>query len=190
MSRIIIRRCDKQLRKFKMSDTPPSSDNGAGAPAPGTQSGEAPSFAVLAQYLKDLSFESPRAPGIFSNTPTPQMEVNVDVNGRGIGQDQYEVELTVSAKANANGEPVFIVEASYAGAFEIKNMAPDQLEGVMLVECPRLLFPFLRQIVSDATRNGNFPPLMLEPIDFMSIYVANKQRQAGQASGAPAGQAS
>ena len=169
-----------------MSDTPATPDNGsnnaAGAPAPN----DAPSFTVLAQYLKDLSFENPRAPAIFANPPTPKMEVNVDVNGRGFGPDQYEVELTVSAKANADGEAMFIIEATYAGAFEIKNMVPEQLEGVMLVECPRLLFPFLRQVVADATRNGNFPPLMLEPIDFMAIYVANKQQQQAQAGGAPA----
>ncbi len=132
---------------------------------------------VMAQYLKDLSFESPRAPEVFQNVQSPQMDVNVDVNARNFGPDQYEVELSVSAKAKYNDEAVFIVEASYAGAFEIKNLPREQLEGVMLVECPRLLFPFLRQVISDATRNGNFPPLMLEPIDFMSIYLANKQRQ-------------
>lgn len=166
-----------------MSDTPSTPNNGAGqAPDPAN----APSFVVLAQYLKDLSFESPRAPEIFQNAQTPQMDVNVDVNGRSIGPDQYEVELSVSAKASQTGESVFIVEASYAGAFEIKNLPREQLEAVMLVECPRLLFPFMRQIISDATRNGNFPPLMLEPIDFMAIFMANKQRQASQAQGEPA----
>lgn len=172
-----------------MSDTPntpTTPPNGDGA-APNDQN--APSFAVLAQYLKDLSFESPRAPQVFQNLQSPQMDVNVDVNARPIGQDQYEVELSVSAKALHGGESVFIVEASYAGAFEIKNMPREQLEAVMLVECPRLLFPFLRQIVSDATRNGNFPPLLLEPIDFTSIFLANKQRQqAAAGDAAPADQ--
>ncbi|MEX0644004.1 MAG: protein-export chaperone SecB, partial [Parvularculaceae bacterium] len=89
-----------------------------------------------------------------------------------------EVELSVAARARRGSELTFVVEATYAGAFEIKNVPRDQLEAVMLVECPRLLFPFLRQVVSDATRNGNFPPLMLEPIDFFAVY---QQRAAQQA---------
>lgn len=164
-----------------MSDTPQSPENGAGAPGqdPAAAGQNGPSFVVLAQYLKDLSFESPRAPEIFQNKPSPQIDVNVDVQAKSFGPDQYEVELSVSAKASQNEGPVFIVEASYAGAFEIKNMPRDQLEAVMLVECPRLLFPFMRQIIAEASRNGNFPPLMLEPIDFMSIFLANRQRAAG-----------
>ncbi len=159
-----------------MSDSPenPNQQNGADA----TQGG--PSLVVLAQYLKDLSFESPKAPEAFKIPATPEIDVNVDVNGRGLGPDQYEVEFSVSAKASHQEEPIFVVEASYGGVFEIKNLAPDQLEIAMLVECPRLLFPFLRQIVADATRNGNFPPLMLDPIDFMGIYIANKQNMQQQ----------
>ncbi len=165
---------------ISMSDTPtPSGNGGQGAP----DSADAPRFLVLAQYLKDLSFENPRAPAAFQNVQSPKMDVNVDVSARGIGADQYEVELSVSAKAKHENEAVFIVEATYAGAFEIKNMPREQLEGVMLVECPRLLFPFMRQIISDATKNGNFPPLMLEPIDFMSIFLANKQREQQTGSG-------
>ncbi len=168
-----------------MSETPNPSGNG-GPAAP--DNANAPSFLVLAQYLKDLSFESPHAPAVFQNVKSPKMDVNVDVNARNFAPDQYEVELSVSAKAKNENDAVFIVEASYAGAFEIKNMPREQLEGVMLVECPRLLFPFMRQIIADATRNGNFPPLMLEPIDFMAIFLANKQRQqqAGADNGAAA----
>ncbi len=162
-----------------MSDTP-STPNTGGPETVNPSTANAASFTVLAQYLKDLSFESPRAPEIFQQLKTPQMEVNVDVNGRAFGPDQYEVELSVTAKAMHNGDSVFIVEATYAGAFEIKNLPREQLEAVMLVECPRLLFPFMRQVISDATRNGNFPPLMLEPIDFMSIFLANRQQQAAQ----------
>ncbi len=157
-----------------MSDTPTPTGNGG---PDASNEPEGPSFAVLAQYLKDLSFENPRAPEIFQDVKTPKMDVGVDVNARSIATNQYEVELSVSAKAMHENEAIFIVEASYAGAFEIRNIPRDQLEGVMLVECPRLLFPFMRQIIADATRNGNFPPLMLEPIDFMAIYLANRQRQ-------------
>lgn len=169
-----------------MSETP---DN---AGAPGPQGGEGnggapaqPSLSVLAQYLKDLSFESPRAPSAFQQSESPKMEVNVDIKGQGLSPNQYEVELSVSAKAMRENEPVFIVEAVYAGVFEIRNLPKEQLEPAMLIECPRLLFPFMRQIVADATRNGNFPPLMLEPIDFAGIYMANRQRAAaGQGASA------
>ena len=110
--------------------------------------------------------------------------MNVDVQGRALNDNQYEVELSVAARANReNGDSMFVVEATYAGVFEILNVPREQLEMVMMVECPRLLFPFMRQIVADATRNGNFPPLMLEPIDFMGIYVANAQRREQQAAG-------
>ncbi|VAV89946.1 Protein-export protein SecB (maintains pre-export unfolded state) [hydrothermal vent metagenome] len=142
-----------------------------------------PSFAVLTQYLKDMSFESPNAPASFQNAAAPQMEVNVDVEGRPLAPDQYEVELTASARATRDDKVIFVVEASYAGVFEIKNLPREQLEMAMLVECPRLLFPFMRQIIADATRNGNYPPLMLEPIDFMGIFLANKERAQNGAAG-------
>lgn len=166
-----------------MSETPENNNGASGAGAGPLEN--QPSFVVLAQYLKDLSFESPRAPNSFQNQQSPRLDVNVDVQGRGLGPDQYEVELSVTAKANRDNEAIFVVEASYAGVFEIKNLPREQLEMVMLVECPRLLFPFMRQIVADATRNGNFPPLMLEPIDFMGIYAANAEKAKQQAAAAP-----
>lgn len=160
-----------------MSETPTPPN----AAPEGLDPQNAPSMTVLAQYLKDLSFENPRAPGVYQSNAQPKIDVNVDVQGRGLNANQYEIELSVSARAQReSGEAMFVVEASYAGVFEIVNVPREQLEMVMLVECPRLLFPFMRQIVADATRNGNFPPLMLEPIDFMGIYVANAQRRAAQ----------
>ncbi len=169
-----------------MSETPETPENAGGAAAPDADN--APSMAIMAQYLKDLSFENPRAPASFQGDAAPSIDVNVDVQARGLNPDQYEVELSVAARASRDGDPVFVVEATYAGAFQIKNLPRDQLEMAMLVECPRLLFPFMRQIIADASRNGNFPPLMLEPIDFMGIYVANAERarQEQQAEPAPA----
>ena len=161
-----------------MSDTTPNNANGGGDNGP-------PSLIVVAQYLKDLSFESPRAPASFRDPgPTPQLEVDVNVNARNLDASVYEVELSVAARARRNADLSFVVEATYAGAFEIKNVPREQLEAVMLVECPRLLFPFLRQIISDATRNGNFPPLMLEPIDFFAVY-QQRAAQQSQAQGQP-----
>jgi len=164
-------------RNNLMSDTPANPNNAAGPE--GQQA--APALTVLAQYLKDLSFENPHAPAVYQSNSTPKIEVNVDVQGRALNPNQYEIELSVAARANReDGEAMFVVEATYAGVFEITNVPREQLEMVMLVECPRLLFPFMRQIVADATRNGNFPPLMLEPIDFMGIFIANQQRRAAE----------
>ena len=172
-----------------MSETPPNPEN-AGAPGPGAQDpNNAPSMVIMAQYLKDLSFENPRAPASFQAGAAPSIDVNVDVQARTLNPDQYEVELSVAARATRDDEAVFVVEATYAGAFQIKNLPRDQLEMAMLVECPRLLFPFMRQIVADATRNGNYPPMMLEPIDFLGIYVANAEKaraEGAQPEAAPA----
>lgn len=150
-------------------------------PTPGVQNGEgAPSLRVLAQYLKDLSFENPRAPAVYGQMAgAPAIAVNVDVNARAIGGNQYEVELSVSAKASHSDEAVFVAETTYAGAFEVVNVPTEQLELVLLVECPRLLFPFLRQVLADVTQAGNFPPVMLDPIDFLTIY-ETRRRQSQQ----------
>lgn len=164
-----------------MSDTPANPN--PTAPSAGAQSSQ-PSLRVMAQYLKDLSFESPKAPDIFrQGAAQPNMDVSVDVGARGFAPNQYEVELSVSARATNAEEPVFVVETAYAGAFEIVNVPPEQLEAVLLVECPRLLFPFVRQIVADTTQSGNFPPVWLDPIDFLAIY---EQRRRQAAAGAQA----
>ena len=162
-----------------MSETPPA--DGAGAQ-------EAPSLRVLAQYLKDHSFENPRAPDSFLNVDSPPaIEVSVDVSGRGMSPEQYEVELTISAQAKHGEDIAFVVETTYAGVFEIKNIPKENMEPIMLIECPRLLFPFVRQIIAETTTSGNFPPVMLDPIDFLSIYQSRKAEQAAQ--GQPAAEA-
>lgn len=154
-----------------MSETTP---NGAAPEA------NAPSLRVLAQYLKDHSFENPRAPASFRDAAgAPGIEVNVDVNARGLGSNQFEVELSVSARAQRAHEVVFVVETTYAGVFEITNIPESQIEPVLLIECPRLLFPFARQIVAETTSAGNFPPVMLDPIDFLGIYQRNLAARAG-----------
>ena len=164
-----------------MSETPPSNAPGT-APGP---NGAQPSLRVLAQYLKDHSFENPKAPQSFMDTgEQPAIDVSVDVSGRPLGNDQYEVELSVSAHAKRGGDVAFVVESTYAGAFEIKNVPQEQMEAIMLVECPRLLFPFLRQIIAETTTSGNFPPIMLDPLDFFAIY---QQRKAQAASAPQAG---
>jgi len=157
-----------------MSET---AENGATPP----QSSGQPSLRVLAQYLKDQSFENPRAPASFRDSDgAPGIEVNVDVNARSFGGDQFEVELSVSARARKGQDVVFVIETTYAGVFEVSNVPESQVEPILLIECPRLLFPFARQIVADTTSAGNFPPVMLDPIDFLGIYQRNLAARAAQ----------
>jgi preprotein translocase subunit SecB len=167
-----------------MSESTPNTQNGGEGNS--NQAGAPPSLVVVAQYLKDLSFENPRAPAAFAEqSGPPQIAVDVNVNARGLENNLYEVELSVSASARHGQDLLFVVETTYAGAFDIRNVPADQLEPIMLIECPRILFPFMRQIVADATRNGNFPPLMLEPIDFFAVY-QQRMRQQAEAGAQPA----
>lgn len=137
---------------------------------------------ILGQYLKDLSFENPNAPQSLSPQPTPpDINISVNVNAKNLAPTDYEVELHLDAKATLQGKVVFAAELVYAGAFRMENFQQNQLHPAVLIECPRMLFPFARQILADATRNGGFPPLMLDPIDFASMYVKRLQQSAAKA---------
>ncbi len=160
-----------------MSDT----DNDAGAAAGDAAAGENPTLNIEAQYLKDLSFENPEAPNsLASGAETPTINVSVDVGAQQIGEHQYEVELRVTAEALRDDEKVFICELQYAGIFTLMNFPPEALEPVCLIECPRFIFPFLRRIVADVTRDGGFPPLMLEPIDFAQLFQSSRNHLAAE----------
>jgi preprotein translocase subunit SecB len=158
--------------------------NGGAAPAnPGgaPQPGGPPAIAINVQYVKDLSFENPNAPHSLVQSQTrPQIEVSVDVQGRNVAQNSFEVALRINATAKQGEATAFMVELLYAGVFTLQNIPQDQLEPVLLIECPRLLFPFARRVVADATRDGGFPPLMLEPIDFLQLYQRHRQAAAVQ----------
>ncbi|MEM6912441.1 MAG: protein-export chaperone SecB [Pseudomonadota bacterium] len=145
-----------------------------------------PSMRLVHQYLKDLSFESPSAPmSLGTNQEQPKMEVGVDINARSLGQDRFEVELSCNATAKRDDQTVYVVEANYAGLFVIQNVPQEQLEPALLIEAPHTLFPFIRQIIATATRDGGFTALMLEPLDFVGMY----QHQRGAAAQQPMGQA-
>ena len=162
-------------------------DTTAGTAGTAGDGASGPPLIVNAQYIKDLSFEAPNTPNVFTamQQQQPDITVNVDVQARPLEAPVYEVMLNVRADCKAGDTQAFLVELSYGGVFTLNIPAAD-VHPVLLIECPRLLFPFARQIVSSTTINGGFLPLMLGPIDFASLY----QRQlrdggAGQAEASP-----
>ena len=137
-----------------------------------------PRLSILTQFIKDLSFENPNAPGsLVQGGQQPQISIAVDVQARRSGEANYEVELRISANAKQGETSVFLVELVYSGLFALQNIPNENLQAVLLIECPRQIFPFARRIVADVTRDGGFPPLMLDPIDFAQLY----QRQMAAA---------
>jgi len=138
-----------------------------------------PSVSILAQYVKDLSFENPKAPtSLRQQENGPRLNINVNVSADPVSDTDFEVVLSMEATAEADGEAVFAVELVYAGMFRVQNVPKEHLHPFILIECPRILFPFARQIISDATRNGGFPPLLIDPIDFAALYRQNLQKRA------------
>ena len=131
-------------------------------------------FIINAQYLKDLSFENPKAPNsLRSFNEKPDIKIDVDVNTQPLkdhGEDVFEVSLTLKGTTSINKECVFLVEGTYSGIFTIKNAPEDVLKKILLIECPKFLFPFLRTIIGNCTRDGGFPPLMITPIDFVALF--------------------
>lgn len=143
-----------------------------------------PQLRVLAQYVKDLSFENPGAPDTLRpGQATPAIDLGIDVQARAVGEDTYEVVLTVNAKASREETVVFIAELAYAGLFQLANVQDAEREPFLLIECPRLIFPFARRVLGDTTRDGNFPPLMLDPVDFAGLYRAQLAKRAAAVPG-------
>ena len=151
---------------------------------PADAAAEQPHIGITLQYVKDISFENPNAPeSLLSGKELPRIEVNVDVQARAAQDSQFEVSLRVTANAQQDGAAIFVVEVIYAGLFVLQNVPPDQIQAVCLIECPRLLFPYARRIVSDLTRDGGFPPLLLDPIDFAELFRHHMaQQQEAQAA--------
>lgn len=151
-----------------MSDNS-TSDNAA---ANGNGNGASPQLSVLTQYVKDLSFESPGAPlSLRPREKSPSININVNVNANALAETDYDVILTLTAKAEDDEKNVlFNVELVYGGVFRVANFPQEHMLPVLFIECPRLLFPFARQIVAECTRNGGFPPLMIDPVDFAQMF--------------------
>lgn len=164
------------------------------APLPPGAPAAAPSLPLVVniQYIKDMSFEVPGAPGVFTQLRTqPNVNINLDVQARRVQEPQpnvYEVTLVIRAEAHlppaqGNGSEaaavpptLFVAELSYSGVFTLNNLPENAVEPVLLVECPRILFPFARNILADVTRDGGFPPVLLQPIDFVALWQARRQQ--------------
>ena len=136
-----------------------------------------PQAATIAQYIKDFSAESPSAPQVFQWQGQPTLDVQFGINGTKVGDDVQEVVLKIDVTAKSDNGTHFIIDLSYGGLFAFRNFPDDALAPFLLVEAPRLLFPFARAIVADATRDGGYPPLMINPIDFTDLY---RRQAAGQ----------
>lgn len=159
------------------------SQGNKGAAAPETNGNAAqPNLSVLTQYVKDLSFESPGAPKtLMGRNAAPAININVNVNANPIEGTEYDIVLTLSARAEIDKSVLFNVELVYGGVFRIEGFPKEHLLPILFIECPRLLFPFARQVIADATRNGGFPPLMIDPIDFARMFqqrVAEEQAKS------------
>jgi preprotein translocase subunit SecB len=146
----------------------------------------APPIQINAQYIKDLSFEAPATPGIFAKlqNESPDVTINVDVNAHPVQDSFFEVQLHIRATCKVGEETAFISELVYGGLFTI-NVPEEHLQAILLIECPRLLFPFARNIVADCSRDGGFPPLMLAPVDFVAMF-QNQVSEKGAAGKQPA----
>jgi preprotein translocase subunit SecB len=135
-----------------------------------------PQLNVLAQYIKDFSFENPNAPrSLTPGQQQPAINIQINVNAKPVADSDYEVELKLEGKAETAGTILFSFDLLYAGIFRLQNIPQDNMHPVMMIECPRLLFPFAREVIATIVRNGGFPPLLIDPIDFVGLY---RQRMA------------
>ena len=157
--------------------------NGGGADGGAQANQAAPQLNVLAQYVKDLSFENPNAPrSLQQQQAQPQINIQINVNAKPLAESDYEVELKIEGRAEVPGLVLFSFDLLYAGVFRIVNVPQENLPAIVMIECPRLLFPFARELIATAVRNGGFPPLMIDPVDFVSLY---RQKMESQQPAAP-----
>jgi preprotein translocase subunit SecB len=162
--------------------------------ANGSNGGQAqekpPQLNVLAQYIKDFSFENPNAPrSLNPSQQQPSINIQINVNGKPVADSDYEVELKLEGKAESAGSTLFSFDLTFAGMFRLANIPQDSLHAVMMIECPRLLFPFAREIVATAVRNGGFPPLLIDPVDFVGLYRQRLNELQAKGTDTPANEA-
>ena len=152
-------------------------DNGASGQPMANGTDNAPAAGMISQYVKDLSFENPNAPAIFQSQTPPAIDVQFNIGATQVADEVHEVVLKIDVRADVDGQTAFIVDLSFAGLFGFRNVPADQIQPFLLGEAPRLLFPFARRVLADAVRDGGFPPLLLEPIDFGQLYLQQAVQQ-------------
>jgi preprotein translocase subunit SecB len=157
-----------------------SMTNNGGGQEPAGATSTQPQMNVLGQYIKDFSFENPNAPR--GATQQPAINIQINVSPRQLSPTEFEVELKIEGKAEAQGSVLFAFDLAYAGMFRLQNIPQEHVGPILMIECPRLLFPFAREIIASTTVQGGFPPLLLEPVDFGAMY---QQRMAAQAQAQP-----
>jgi preprotein translocase subunit SecB len=150
----------------------------------GPSADTAPQISVVAQYIKDFSFENPNAPqSLAASQEQPQIGIQINVNANPLSDTDIEVALKLDGRAESAGGVLFSFELEFAGVFRLRNIPQEALNMMVLIECPRILFPFAREIVATTVRNGGFPPLLLDPVDFAALYRQKMaQMQPGQVS--------
>ena len=154
--------------------------SGSGTQTPGNGEQAVPNLQVVAQYIKDLSFENPGAPS--GLTARPQIDLGVDLQARRGDAEHFEVEIKLRVNAKSDEKPLFLLELAYAGLFRLTNIPEEALQQILLIQAPFMLFPFARRIVADVVRDGGMPPLMIEPIDFAALYQAKMSQAAAPAA--------
>jgi preprotein translocase subunit SecB len=162
-----------------MSETTTNGQDGA--------AGQQPSLTINAQYLRDLSFENPRAPeSLLNQSGVPEVKIDVDVKARQLNPELFESVVSLKVEAQSGGQVAFVVEVDYGALVTIKNAPQELVAALLLIETPRIVFPFLRSVVADATRDGGFPPLMINPIDFAEVQRRKAAAQQGMPTAANA----
>lgn len=154
----------------------------AATPEDGTQGdAQAPVMQILAQYIKDASFENPNAPqSLRAGLSAPQININIEIGRQLMEDSTVEVVLMLSAKAERDGQAVFLCEIEYAGLFGFANIPEEHLQPMILIECPRMLFPFARQVMAELTQGGGYPPILLDPPDFAAMFRDEMMRRAAE----------
>jgi len=159
------------------NDTAPASSNGDGSANGAADPAPQPHVQVLGQYVRDLSFENPKAPSSLQGAgENPKMQIEVNVSAKKVADDAFESVINFNAKALNDDGTLYELELIYAGLVKLQNVPDSMLQPVLLINCPSLIFPFLRRLVADITREGGFPPLMLDPIDFNGLYAQNVKK--------------
>ena len=150
-----------------------------------------PAIGLISQYVKDLSFENPNAPASYQWQGAPQIDVQFNIGADGVGENLFEVTLKIDVSSKTDEGTAFVIDLKYAGLFGVRNVPDDQLQPFFLAEAPRILFPFARRVIADAVRDGGYPPLLLEPIDFHGLFMQQlaERDAAGADMPAPVGEA-